>query len=81
MTVATDGQASLDTLRKQRFDLILMDCHMPGMDGFTATPLIRVLEAELGRPATPIVALTASAMSEGPAPNGLSWVFAAAAPP
>jgi CheY-like chemotaxis protein len=41
-----------------------MDCHMPGMDGFTATPLIRVLEAELGRPATPIVALTASAMSE-----------------
>jgi signal transduction histidine kinase/CheY-like chemotaxis protein len=64
VTVATDGQASLDTLRKQRFDLILMDCHMPGMDGFTATPLIRVLEAELGRPATPIVALTASAMSE-----------------
>ena len=64
VTVATDGQASLDMLRKQRFDLILMDCHMPGMDGFTATPLIRMLEAELGRPATPIIALTASAMSE-----------------
>jgi len=64
VSVATDGQASLDTLREKRFDLILMDCHMPGMDGFTATPLIRVLEAELGRPATPIVALTASAMSE-----------------
>ncbi len=64
VSVASDGQASLDTLRERRFDLILMDCHMPGMDGFTATPLIRVLEAELGRPATPIVALTASAMSE-----------------
>jgi signal transduction histidine kinase/ActR/RegA family two-component response regulator len=64
VTVATDGKASLEKLREQRFDLILMDCHMPGMDGFTATPLIRVLEAQLGRPATPIVALTASAMSE-----------------
>jgi len=64
VTVATDGQASLDTLRDRHFDLILMDCHMPGMDGLTATPLIRVLEAELGRTPTPIVALTASAMSE-----------------
>jgi signal transduction histidine kinase/ActR/RegA family two-component response regulator len=64
VTLAGDGQASLEAVRKQHFDLILMDCHMPGMDGLTATPLIRHLEAELGRRATPIVALTASAMSE-----------------
>ena len=41
------------------FDLILMDCHMPEMDGFEAARRIRTLETETNRPRVPIVALTA----------------------
>jgi len=43
------------------FDLVLMDCQMPEMDGYQATGAIRQVEAMLGR-STPIVALTAHAM-------------------
>jgi CheY-like chemotaxis protein len=41
-----------------------MDVHMPGMDGLTATRAIRDWERAGGRPRTPVVALTASAMAE-----------------
>ena len=44
------------------FDLILMDCHMPDMDGYQATQAIRALERQKNRPRTRIVALTANAM-------------------
>jgi PAS domain S-box-containing protein len=53
--VAQNGQECLDLLEKQKFDLILMDCQMPIMDGFEATLKIR----EQGD-STPIVALTAN---------------------
>jgi PAS domain S-box-containing protein len=43
------------------FDHVLMDLHMPGMDGLDATRRIRELEAEAGAPRTPILALTANA--------------------
>ncbi len=46
------------------FDLILMDCEMPEMDGFQATRKIRQLEAEGGLPVVPIIALTAHAIKE-----------------
>jgi signal transduction histidine kinase len=46
------------------FDLILMDCEMPGMDGFEATRKIRAWEAAQQRPATPIYALTAHVLAE-----------------
>ncbi len=46
------------------YDLILMDCEMPEMDGFEATRRIRAFEKTHNLPATPIVALTAHAMEE-----------------
>jgi CheY-like chemotaxis protein len=51
-------------VQRETYTLILMDCHMPGLDGLAATPRIRALEAELGRSRTPIVALSASAMAD-----------------
>jgi len=58
--VAGDGQAALDAWATGRYDLILMDCQMPRMDGYAATRLIR--EREAGGKRIPIVALTAHAM-------------------
>ena len=48
----------------ERFDLILMDCEMPEMDGFEATRNIRAYELHEGLSATPIIALTAHALQE-----------------
>jgi CheY-like chemotaxis protein len=58
---ANDGQEAVETLSRDRFDIILMDVQMPRMDGFEATAEIRRLESAL-RIHTPIVALTANAM-------------------
>ncbi|WP_345419476.1 ATP-binding protein [Halioxenophilus aromaticivorans] len=50
--------------RATGYDLILMDCEMPELDGFDATRRIRDFERQQGRDATPIVALTAHALEE-----------------
>ncbi len=60
--VANDGIAALELMRQTRFDLVLMDCQMPRMDGFEATRSIRALEAA-GAARTPVVALTANAFA------------------
>ena len=59
VTVAQDGREACGWLDRQRFDLVLMDLHMPDVDGFTATAAIREHEAESGVPHTPILALSA----------------------
>jgi two-component system, sensor histidine kinase len=61
---AEDGQQAVDLLERRRVDLVLMDCQMPVMDGYTATQLIRARETRLRLPRTPIVALTANAYDE-----------------
>jgi PAS domain S-box-containing protein len=60
---AEDGQLALDMIEKEDFDLILMDLHMPILDGIEASRIIRKSENERIRN-IPIVALTAAIMSE-----------------
>ncbi len=56
--LACDGREALASFRAATFDLVLMDCQMPGMDGYETTTVIRGLEG--GRSHVPIVALTAN---------------------
>jgi PAS domain S-box-containing protein len=62
-TIVADGAAAVESWRTSSFDVILMDIHMPVMDGLTATAAIRGAEGVSGLPRTPIIALTADAMS------------------
>ena len=62
VTVASGGQEALEAFEKQQFDLIFMDCQMPGMDGYETTRRIRRLEKDNRRGSLPIVALTANAL-------------------
>ena len=62
VTPAYNGLAAVEEYRNGTFDLVLMDCQMPEMDGYEATRTIRQLETVQGR-RTPIVALTAHAMA------------------
>ena len=63
VVMADDGAQAVAAHARGRFDLILMDCRMPALDGFEATRRIRDAEAARGTPGTPIVALTAHAMT------------------
>jgi CheY-like chemotaxis protein/signal transduction histidine kinase len=60
----SNGQQALEALHMESFDLVLMDCEMPVMDGITATREIRRWENATHRPAVPIIALTAHIMDE-----------------
>ena len=60
---ATDGEMAVNLATGFRFDLILMDCHMPTIDGFEATRRIRAAEGAAGWDRTPIIAATADPMA------------------
>ena len=60
--VAETGAIACEMFKNRHYDLILMDRQMPVMDGLTATRTIRTWEQTNGRPPTPIIALTASAL-------------------
>ena len=62
--LVANGREALTAVQTQNYDLVLMDVHMPEMDGFEATRRIRAWERIVGRrSALPIVALTANALS------------------
>jgi signal transduction histidine kinase/ActR/RegA family two-component response regulator len=61
--LVSNGADAVEAWEKADWDVILMDIQMPGMDGLTATSQIRERELATGRRRTPIVALTANAMS------------------
>ncbi|MBU4435644.1 MAG: response regulator [Alphaproteobacteria bacterium] len=61
--LVADGAACIEAWKRGGHDIILMDIHMPGMDGVEAARTIRDLERAEGRPRIPIVAVTASALA------------------
>jgi len=62
--IATNGLEACSAVRNKEYDVILMDCQMPEMDGFEATDLIRRWEREYGKKHLPIIALTANATKD-----------------
>ncbi|WHH51675.1 response regulator [Pseudomonas sp. Ap32] len=61
---ACNGEEALQAMKTQHYDLVLMDCEMPILDGFSATQQLRAWEAENQRQRTPVVALTAHILAE-----------------
>lgn len=64
ISIADDGARAVALCADERFDVVLMDVQMPGMDGLEATRLIRSQARSGSLPRIPIIALTASAMPE-----------------
>jgi CheY-like chemotaxis protein len=60
---AADGLAALEKFKTSTYQLVLTDVEMPGLDGYSATRLMRQWERENGRRPTPILALTAHALA------------------
>ncbi|MFP3677878.1 response regulator [Pseudomonas sp. SIMBA_041] len=61
---ASNGEEALQAMKAQRYDLVLMDCEMPILDGFSATQQLRAWEVSNQRTRTPVVALTAHILAE-----------------
>jgi len=61
---ASNGEEALSAIKSQPYDLVLMDCEMPVLDGFSATEQLRAWEAAEHRTRTPVVALTAHILTE-----------------
>ncbi|MBC7983744.1 MAG: response regulator, partial [Candidatus Obscuribacterales bacterium] len=64
-SVAVDGAQAVEMFCTAHYDMIMMDCHMPVMDGYSATTAIRAIELERGHTRIAVVALTANAMEGG----------------
>lgn len=62
--VATNGQEAIEAVQHHRYDLILMDCEMPVVNGYDATRRLRAWERDHNRPRTPVIALSAHILHE-----------------
>lgn len=62
--IANDGSQALTLFKSNKYDVVLMDCQMPVMDGFEATRNIRSYESTHGQPRTPVIALTANVSAD-----------------
>jgi len=62
--MAENGEAALSEWMNQPFDVVLMDCQMPVLDGYDTTRAIRTEEARLQRPPVPVIAVTANALND-----------------
>lgn len=63
--IAVNGQEAVRKIQQEKFDVVLMDCEMPVMDGYAATRAVRAWEAQAGSGQhVPILALTAHALAE-----------------
>jgi len=61
--VAANGREALEALERIAYDLVLMDCQMPEMDGFAATRKLRSPDSTVLNRNVPVIAMTANAMS------------------
>lgn len=64
LEIAENGKQAIEKLKKNSYDLILMDLHVPEIDGFEATQIIRNKDSEVINHDTPIIALTADVTAE-----------------
>jgi CheY-like chemotaxis protein len=62
VTVANNGRRALQALAEAEYDLVLMDCNMPELDGLDATRMLRAGTAGARAARIPVIALTANAM-------------------
>ena len=62
--LAENGQLAFEKFKAEPFDLVLLDCHMPVMDGYEAAIQMRTVEELLDRPRTPLIAFTASVITD-----------------
>ncbi|HEX3133767.1 MAG TPA: response regulator, partial [Planctomycetota bacterium] len=62
VSIADNGRVAVEMILKRRYDVVLMDCQMPVMDGYEATQAIRGHERRTGDPRIPIIAMTANVM-------------------
>ncbi len=61
-TFASNGEEAINALKESSFDIVLMDCQMPKLDGIEATKVIRKMEGDMSK--IPVIAVTAHAGSE-----------------
>ncbi len=64
VVAVADGQQAVKWATREHFDMVLLDCHMPVLDGWDTARAIRAHEQKTGAPRVPIIALTGSAMPD-----------------
>ncbi|MEP7301350.1 MAG: response regulator [Caldimonas sp.] len=63
VSTAENGAVALDAFARGRFDVVLMDCQMPVLDGYEATRHLRALETRMSAHRTPVIAITANTLA------------------